>query len=150
MVASEGRYYLICNNDNHDNAANYRIDRIMNIELLETPAKPKNQVQGLENGLDLQDYVYQNPYMFAGKVENVEFIIPNSAVSVVVDFFGKHVSFFRQEDGNVSCRLKVSAEAMKRWAVQFSGIARVVSPPALVEEIREEIRKAAENYRVTE
>ena len=72
MVASEGRYYLICNNDHHDNVANYRIDRIMNIELLETAVKPRNQVAGLEDGLNLQDYVYQNLNMFSGKAEKVE------------------------------------------------------------------------------
>ena len=56
------------------------------------------------------------------------------------------MSFAEGKDGKVSCRLLVSREAMRRWAVQFAGLARVVSPPELVEEIREEIRKAAENY----
>ena len=146
MVASEGRYYLICNNDSYDNAANYRIDRIMDIELLDTPAKPKNRVQGLEDGLNLQDYVYQNLNMFSGKAEKVEFIIPQSAVSLVIDFFGKHVRFRQQEDEKISCSLLVSMEAMKHWAVQFAGIARVISPESLVEEIRREIRKAEELY----
>ena len=40
----------------------------------------------------------------------------------------------------------VSREAMKRWAVQFGSTVRVVSPPELVEDIREEIRKSAANY----
>jgi len=69
MLASEGRYYLICNNDRHENVANYRIDRIMNVELLETRAKPRGQVAGLEDGLNLQDYVYQNLNMFSGRAE---------------------------------------------------------------------------------
>jgi len=146
MVASEGRYYLICNNDHHENVANYRIDRIMNVEMLDTPVKPKSQVTGLEEGLNLQEYVYQNLNMFSGKAEKVEFVIPKSAVSIVIDFFGRHVSFAEKNDGTVSCRILVSREAMKRWAVQFAGTAKVVSPPELVEEIRAEIRKAAEQY----
>ena len=146
MVASEGRYYLICNHDAYDNAANYRIDRIMNIALLDTPVKPKNRVEGLEDGLKLQEYVYQNLNMFTGKAENAEFVIPKSAVSLVIDFFGKHVSFREQEDGNISCRLTASREAMRHWAAQFAGIVRVTEPKELVEEVREEIRKAAENY----
>ncbi len=146
MVANEGRYYLICNNDHYSSAANYRIDRIMNVEMLDTPVKPKSEVEGLTEGLNLQNYVYQHLNMFSGKAEEVEFIIPESAVSIVIDFFGKHVSFVKQEDGSVSCRLLVSGEAMKRWAVQFGSMVRVVSPPALVEEIREEIRKSAANY----
>ena len=146
MVASEGRYYLICNNDYFDTVSNYRIDRITDIRLLDTPVKPWDRVQGLEDGLNLQNYVYQNLYMFSGKAERVEFLIPADAVSLVIDFFGKHVSFFRQSDGQYLCRLMVSTEAMKHWALQFANVARVISPPELVEEIREEIRSSARLY----
>ena len=146
LVASEGRYYLICNKDNYDNVANYRIDRITGIRKLDTPVKPKSQVAGLEDGLKLQDYVYQNVNMFAGQPETVEFEIPKSAVSLVIDFFGKHPSFHEKPDGTVSCTLKVSRAAMRHWASQFATVVRVVSPPELAEEVREEIRKAARNY----
>ncbi|MBR6030157.1 MAG: WYL domain-containing transcriptional regulator [Clostridia bacterium] len=150
LVASEGRYYLICNNDHYDTVSNYRVDRITGIELLETPVKPRSQVIGLEDGLNLQEYVYQNPNMFSGKTENVEFVIPRSAVSLVIDYFGKHVSFYDLEDGQVSCRLMVSGEAMKHWAVQFANIARVTAPASLVEEIRGELRKACSLYDITD
>lgn len=78
----------------YDNAANYRIDRIMNIRLLDTPAKPKSRVKELEKGLNLQEYMYQNLNMFTSDPVNAEFVIPESAVSLVIDFFGKHVSFY--------------------------------------------------------
>ena len=146
MIASEGRYYLICNNDHHSTVSNYRIDRITDIELLETSVKPKSQVEGLEDGLNLQNYVYQNLNMFSGKAEEVEFVIPKSAVSLIIDFFGKHVSFHEQEDGSISCRLRVSMEAMKRWAVEHANIVRVTSPENLVDEIRAELRKSMALY----
>ncbi len=146
MVASEGRYYLICNNDHYDTVSNYRIDRITNIRLLDTPVKPKKQVQGLEEGLNLQEYVYQNLNMFSGEPEDTEFVIAKRYISLIIDFFGKHVSFHEQEDGSVSCRLKVSSEAMKHWAVEHANIVRVVSPASLVEKIRDEIRKANALY----
>ena len=142
MVASEGRYYLICNNDHHSTVSNYRVDRITDIELLETSVKPKSQVEGLEDGLNLQDYVYQNVNMFSGKAEKVEFVIPKSAVGLVVDFFGKHVSFFEQPDGTVSCNLMASREAMRHWAAQFAAGVRVVSPPELADEIEAQVRES--------
>ena len=146
LVANEGRYYLICNNDHHDTVSNYRIDRITEIELLDVPAKPAGQVEGLENGLNLQDYVYQNLNMFTDEAKDTEFIIQKRYVSLIIDFFGRHVSFHEREDGTVSCRLKVSVTAMKHWAVEHANIARVVSPDSLVDEIREEIRKAGALY----
>ena len=83
MVASEGRYYLICNNDHYSTVSNYRIDRITDIELLETNVKPKGQVEGLEDGLNLQNYVYQNLNMFSGKAEEVEFVGDEDVGAVV-------------------------------------------------------------------
>ena len=146
MVANEGRYYLICNYDHYDTVSNYRIDRITNIEMLDTPVKPISQVRGLEKGMELQDYVYQNLNMFTGEPIDAEFIIPASAVSLVIDFFGKHVAFSERDDGSVLCRLKVSGDAMRHWAVQFANLARVISPPELVEEIKEELKKATALY----
>ena len=148
LVASDGRYYLICNKDNKDSVAHYRIDRIMKIRKLESTAKPGNQVSGLEDGLKLQDYVYQHVNMFSGKPEKVEFIIQKKDVGLVIDFFGKHVSFFDKGDGTISCHMNTSREAIRKWALQFAKDIRVVSPESLVEEIREEIRKANENYGV--
>ena len=40
MLASEGRYYLICNLDGKEDVSNYRLDRIAEIRLLDSPAKP--------------------------------------------------------------------------------------------------------------
>ena len=149
MVASEGRYYLICNNDHYDTAANYRIDRMTNIVLLEnSKVKPMSKVKELEKGLNLSDYVFQNLNMFSGEIVDAEFIIQRKFISLVIDCFGKHVSFHEQEDGTVCCRMKVSQPAMKIWAVEHANIVRVISPEPLVEEIREEIRKANELYEI--
>ena len=149
MVAAEGRYYLICNNDKYNNAANYRIDRIQNIKLLDSDVKPKKQVEGLEKGLNLQEYMYQNLNMFTSSPIRVEFLVPEKYISLVIDFFGEHVKFYNsKQKGIVSCRLKVSEEAMKHWAVQHANIAKVISPESLVDAIRDEIRKANELYEI--
>ena len=90
--------------------------------------------------------MYRNLNMFTSEAVDAEFVIPESAVSLVIDFFGKHVSFHKRKDGTVDCRMKISRMAMKHWAVEHANIAKVVSPEDLVEEIREEIRKASANY----
>ena len=65
----------------------------------------------------------------------------------MIDFFGTHVSFHdSDQEGVVLCRLKVSEDAMKHWAVEHAGFVRVISPEGLVEGIWEEIRKANANY----
>ena len=48
MAAREGKYYLICNHDSHDNAANYRLDRICDLALLEERARPFETLKGAD------------------------------------------------------------------------------------------------------
>ena len=66
----------------------------------------------------------------------------------MIDFFGKHVQFYDTGDGTVECTLLVNREAMRRWAIQMAGTVKVISPPELVEDIREAIRKMAADYGV--
>lgn len=86
MVANSGKYYLICNYDKYDNLSHYRLDRISNIELLDTPRKPREQVQGLV-GLDVAQYMAEHIYMFDGKSIRARFEMPRYLISDVLDFF---------------------------------------------------------------
>src|SRR5699024_3145347 len=63
MVATNGRYYLICNNDYFDNISHYRVDRITNIKILETDRKPIKELAGFEQGLDLSQHMAEHIYM---------------------------------------------------------------------------------------
>lgn len=146
MVASNGRYYLICNNDHHQDVKNYRIDRITNIRKLDLPVKPRNEVVGLENGLDMQKYMAQNVYMFSGDVDDVTFRVSRGAVNEVIDWFGKNVRFTEEKDGNILCTVHVSLQAMQYWAVQYATSVRVLEPESLVCRIREDLKKAAASY----
>ena len=77
---------------------------------------------------------------------DAEFEIPVRMVSVVIDFFGKHVSFREKEDGRVVCRLKASREAITHWATEHATYVKVVSPESVAEDVRTEIRKACGLY----
>ena len=50
MVATNGRYYLICNYDKYDSVDHYRVDKITDIKLLDTPVKPKTKLPDLADG----------------------------------------------------------------------------------------------------
>lgn len=146
MVASNGRYYLICNNDHHDDVKNYRIDRITNIQILDTPVKPKSQVEGLEDGLDMQKYMAMNVYMFSGESADVTFETNKGTVSEVIDWFGKNVRFTEREDGMVECTVHVSLKAMRYWAFQYATTVRVLKPQSLVDAIEEDLIAASAGY----
>lgn len=48
MAAKEGKYYLICNSDKYDDAANYRLDCICDLALLEERARPFETLKGAD------------------------------------------------------------------------------------------------------
>ena len=146
MAAVNGRYYLICNNDNHDNLAYYQLDHITDIKLLDTPRKPMKKVEGLEHGLDLPKHMAEHIYMYSGKSEAVVMRVEKGMINAVVQWFGKDVEFYDEDDGGITARVTANHEAMRRWALQYSLYIKIISPPGLVEQVKEDIRKAAENY----
>ena len=108
IVATNGRYYLVCNYDKYDNVAHYRLDRITNIQLLDTPVKPKDKVKGLENGLDLPKHMAEHLYMFSGESIIVKFIAKRYIITEVIDWFGRDVKFSNATDDEVTVTVKVN------------------------------------------
>ncbi len=146
MVATNGRYYLVCNYDKYDNSANYRVDRITGIRLLDTPVKPMKKVKGLENGLDLPKHMAEHIYMFSDKTERVQFRAKKYIISEIIDWFGKDVNFTDETEDEVTAEVKVSRMAMKFWAMQYAEHITVTSPESLAAEIGKTLRTAAEKY----
>jgi len=149
IAATNGRYYLICNYDKYDNVGNYRLDRITNIEMLSTPVKPMERVQGLEHGFDLPKHMAEHIYMFAGPSETVTFRVSKTMLNDVIDWFGQEVEFSQETEQEVVARVYVNLQAMRRWALQYAVKVTVLSPKSLVEEVRQDLLAAMGHYGLT-
>ena len=146
MAAANGRYYLIACTDGHDNVSHYRLDRITDIRLLDTPAKSVREVIGLENGINLPKHIAKHDYMFAGESAPVIFRAKKYILNDIIDWFGTDVVFSDEMEDEVTVRVTVNLAAMRRWAVQYGPHMRVLSPDGLVEEVKQDIRQAADHY----
>lgn len=146
MVAVNDKYYLICNVDKYDNVANFRLDRITEIKILNNKVKPKKQVKGLENGLNLPKHMAEHIYMFSGDSERVIFRTKKYLLSEIFDWFGKDVTFSDETDEEVTCSVYVNETAMRKWALQYALHVRVLSPQSMVDGVKEDLKKAIENY----
>ena len=146
IVATNGRYYLVCNYEKYDNVSHYRLDRITNIKLLDTPAKPQRMVKGIENGLDLPKHHAEHLYMFAGESVAVKFIAKRYIVTDVIDWFSKDIKFSDATDDEVTVTVKVNPIAIKMWALKYSRHIKVIFPQSLVDEIKADIDFAKKNY----
>jgi len=145
MAATNGRYYLIGNYDKYNNLANYRMDRITNIRLLDTPAKPREQVEGGKN-FSLPEHMAEHLYMFSGESIPVTFRMKKIILNDVIDWFGSDIAFFDETEEEVTARVTVNWSAMRHWALQYCRHVRVLSPPDLAQTVKEDLQNALNNY----
>jgi len=146
IAATNGRYYLICNTEPHDNVSHYRLDRITDIRLMDTKSKPAKTIVGLEHGINLPKHMAEHIYMFSGESDTVTFRMEKHLINDVMDWFGSDVVFSDEDADCVIARVHVNLQAMKLWAIQYSPYVRVLSPLSLVEQVKEALHKALENY----
>ena len=86
--------------------------------------------------------------MFAGESGVVIFRVKKYLLNDVMDWFGGEITFFDETDEEVSVRTRVNLAAMRRWALQYALHVKVLSPESLVQQVKEDIKAAADNYNV--
>lgn len=146
IAATNGRYYLICNTDPHDNVSHYRLDRITDIRLLDDAARAADSVQGLEHGINLPQHMAEHIYMFSGESEQVSFRMKKHILNDVIDWFGTDVVFSDESDDKVTAQVDVNLKAMRLWAIQYGPYVTVLTPQSLAEEVKQELIAALAKY----
>lgn len=146
MAATNGRYYLIGNYDKYDNISHYRIDRIREVHICDTPAKPQSKVEGLEYGLNLPKHMAEHIYMFSGDSAPVEIHTTRDMVGELIDWFGNGVRFSGGPDNMVTAHVTANLTAMRYWALQYAPYVTVVAPEKLVSAIRQDLQKSINQY----
>lgn len=147
MAAKEGKYYLICNYDKYNDISNYRIDRIAEIKLLDTPAKPFEKLDGAEKQrLNLGKYMGEHIYMFSSKTVTVKFRITKPMISDVIDMFGNDVKFTEETGSFVTVTANVNEMAMLQFAKSFAPDVVVLEPETLKNKLISEAEKTLEIY----
>ncbi len=146
IAAANGRYYLICCTNPHNNVSHYRLDRINGIRLLDTPARPQKTVQGLEHGLNLPKHMAEHLYMFPGESAPVTFRMKKHILNDVIDWFGTDVTFSDERGDEVTARVEVNLRAMKLWAIQYGPYVKVLSPQSLTDEVKKSLQVALDQY----
>jgi predicted DNA-binding transcriptional regulator YafY len=147
MVATNGRYYLICSSDKHKDLANYRIDRIVNIELLKKEkARPLSEIKGAEHGLNLPKHMAEHIYMYSGEGIRVKFLAHRSIMDDLVDWFGFDFDVREKDAETIEISVIVNEDAMFNWAMQYGGRVEVLSPKSLRGRLAETSSEMAKKY----
>lgn len=148
MAAREGKYYLICNHDKYDDISNYRLDRILDLRILDEPARPFSQLKWA-NGktLDLATYMREHPYMYSSDNIHACLRISKSMVSDVIDLFGNGVGFRDETDTHVTMTIYANEMAVEHFAKTFAPNVTVLQPASLAQRVVASLEQSLANYR---
>ena len=148
LVAKEGKYYLICNNDKYDSVGNYRVDRITDMVILDERIKPFNTLTGSDGRpLDLQEYMEKHIYMFAGENIRAVFRITKDCVSDVIDVFGEDIKFSEETDTHITVTANVNELAMEQFAKTYTPWIEIIKPAKLREKMIEILTSGLQKYK---
>lgn len=131
MVYTNEHYYLVCNLTEHENISLYRIDRMINIEIINTPVKKKN--------ISISETVNNAVYAFAGNPEAIVFAFDKSQLNNVIDKFGKEINLSEDNERYIA-RVKANPVGVRCWALQYLPYVEVLEPKWLRNEIVECIK----------
>lgn len=147
MVNNQGKYYLVCNYDYFSDIANYRIEQIKNVKILDTPIKPITQIKGCEKGLDKAKYINENIYMFNTNTVSAKIKIHNPyAVNYVLEWFGKDTYISKEKD-EIFATVRANETSLIYWCLQYGESVELVAPKSTRKEIKEIVENMSKCYK---
>lgn len=148
LINNQGKYYLVCNNDYFDSIANYKLENISNISILDSKIKPITQIKGFEKGFDISKYANENIYMFStNSIDATIKIGENWATTYVDEWFGKNASFY-EKNGQIYASVKANETSLIYWCLQYGELVEFVEPKDTRNKIKEMIKKINNKYNV--
>ena len=136
MINNRGKYFLVCNKENHNDLANYRIDYITCVDVLgDTKIKPITQTTGNKNGVNPAKYANEHIYMFAGQ----------SVISDIIDWFGKNVEIAKENE-TIYATVNANEQALVYWCLQYGNDVEIIEPYQTRDLMKIELRKITKKY----
>ena len=138
LVWDDDYYQLIAYDHETERVRNFRLDKMVELRLLETPCCDK----AVFEALDLDAYSKQNFGIFGGHREKVTLLCKNETVGDVIDRFGKEVIIIKETNSmfKVSVTVTVSPRFFG-WVASFDGDITVSAPSNTVEEYKAFLKK---------
>ena len=128
LLYREENYYLTAWSEDHEAIVNYRVDRMMNVNLL--------QEEGVKNettlAFDPAEYLKSQFSMYSGEPEKVEIAFDNSLAKVVIDRFGNDILMVALDKTRFSITIDVElSPTFYSWIFMFGTNARILSPESV-------------------
>jgi len=136
-------YYLVGYDEDADMIKHYRVDKMLHIKVEKTRRKGRGKFKEV----DMAAYAKKMFNMFDGEEQTVEIFCTNNLAGVMIDRFGKDVRMNKADEDHFRVVVKVAASShFIHWIMALGSGAQIIGPENLVEEIRAEIKRLADQY----
>ena len=134
--------YLLALSPRHG-ITQYRVDRMQNIQLLDTTRVPCPELTGKA----LTDRAGQMFSMFSGEATDVKLRFHRDLINVVVDRFGRDILLIPDGEDHFVFTVKVAISPMfLSWVIGFGQKARILYPQSVIDQCRELCRQVLSQY----
>ena len=163
IIMYNGKPYLICAIEPHDNVSIYRIDLMSEITteikpsfvqdgiMISEKRRPKSEIKGLPidwNSKEASKFQTEHLYMYYGEPESISLKIDKDRYTLLHDYFGDRYQFVEHIDDTWDCiEVECVPDAMISWAMQCSDFVEVLQPESLRQRILGKCKSLAERYR---
>lgn len=133
LVFNQDNYYLMVYSAKHDGTANYRVDRMDSVEIIDDEISEK--ALQLRNCVDC--FTGQAFKMYGGQPVEITVQFDDRLIGVVFDKFGEDTTI-KRIDKNI-CEATVMVQISPTfwgWIFQFGNLMRIISPDTMIEEYR--------------
>ena len=142
LIYTDDNYYLRCYNPDRKQYRNYRIDRMEEVQHLDSYIGKEAMVSAEE----LATYTSKTIKMYGGEETDVELEFTEELIDVVFDQFGLDTKIKRLGDNLYTTMVKVQiSNTFWGWLFQFPDQMRIISPKSVAEKCQEWAMKALHN-----
>lgn len=149
LIFNEDNYYLMAYSNRHpEGTANYRIDRIDHVVVVEESSLSDEAVAKID---DVADFTEQAFKMFSGELEDMVLQFSKELVGPVFDKFGEDTPMMAVNDTTCAATVHVQiSPTFFGWLSQFGNKMRVISPANVMEQYKIHIRKIIDDDGVSQ
>lgn len=140
LIFNEDNYYLMAYSSKHpESTANYRVDRMDRVEVVEESVLSEEALAKLEGVADYTEQVFK---MFGGEREEVVLQFDKALIGPVFDKFGEDTPMEAIDEKTCEATVHVQvAPTFFGWLAQFGGQMKVVEPDTIGKALFEHISR---------
>ena len=143
LMWDDENYYLVAYDAEDGKIKHFRVDKMLHIAVTDEPREGLNQFREF----NMPRYTQSLFGMFGGKETDVTLEASNDMAGILIDRFGKDIFLIPKDRDHFRTTVTVAVSSQfLGWIFALGSGIRIVSPESVVEQMREEARRLADQY----